>query len=377
MITLIKKYPYDNSYDYVKLFSSKTKQINYFNSFSKIVISDEGTYDGYIKEGESFIVNYNYDYLVSENVNYLIYDNGYKTMYCFIINKQYVDEENTRLIYEVDVMNTFCFDFKLKNSYVERKVCDMSEVSDFDEGLDIGEHIIVENNKCFDKEYTYFAMWKGFNSQLPTFKENGSLDNIITVPYMSFKPFCYIDDVQYPVFFSPLKSSYSSPIFEGEIEGDIGTGESGEIVGYGELPIITNSVGTYMIPAVGTCTAGFPYYNSGRAHTGVDIANVEGTPIFADMDGVCTVADQGDVSYGKYVMIKHDNGTTSYMCHMSKQLVTTGQRVRQGDQIGLMGSTGKSTGNHVHWEIRNVNNTAIHPCPLLKTGKIVTKEGIK
>lgn len=377
MIKLLKKYPYDNSYDYVKLFDTKKKQIDFFNTFKSIIVENEGSYDGYIKDGESFIVNYSHEYLVNENVNYLIYNNGYKDMFCFITDKEYIDEENTRLYYSIDVMNTFCFDFTLKKSFVERKVCTMDEVSDYDEGIDIGEHIITENHKCFDKEYTFFSMWKGFTQQVPTFKENGSLENVVSFPFMNFKPFCHIDGVEYPVFFSPMQSVYSSPIFEGEIEVDVGTGETGEIVGYGELPIITNSVGTYMVPAVGTCTAGFPYYNSGGAHSGVDIANAEGTPIYADMDGVCTIADQGNVSYGKYVKIKHDNGTTSYMCHMSKQLVTTGQRVKQGDMIGLMGSTGKSTGNHVHWEIRNVNNTAIHPCPLLKTGKIVTKEGIK
>lgn len=378
MITLIKKYPYDNSYDYVKLFSTKSEQQKYFNSFNKIVISDEDEYDGYIKEGESFIVNYNYDYLVNENVNYLIFNNGYRNVYCFIISKQYVNDENTRLIYEVDVLNTYCFDFKLKTSFVERKKCAMNEVADFDEGMDIGEHVIVENNKCFDKNYTYFAMWKGFNSQIPTFKENGALDDILTVPYMSFKPFCYIDDIQYPVFFSPMyeNSQYKDVINEGEIEGEIGTGESSEIVGHGVLPLITNSLGTYMLPTTGRCTAGYPYYNSGGKHTGVDIANVIGTPVYADKAGECYIANLGDTSFGKYVRITHDDGTISYFAHLSKQLVSTGQRVEQGDQIGEMGSTGNSTGPHLHWEIRNMNNSTIHPCPLLKTGKVITKEGI-
>ena len=369
MIKLIKKYPYDNSYDYVKLHKSKNEQIAYFDNFDKIIVTEEDY--GYIKEGESFIVNYNYDYLVNENVNYLIYNNGYKNMYCFIIHKEYVDEENTRLIYQVDVLNTFCFDFKLKNSFVERKKCTMSEVADFDEGLELGEHEIVENNLCFNKDYTFFAMWKGFINQIPTFNENGSIANVVTMPYGSVKPFCYIDDVQYPVFFSPLleEGAYKKYTMK-EIE----TIAPGEIVGTGILPTITNSLGAFMIPTTGTVTAGYPNYPSGGKHTGVDIANAKGTPVYADKAGTVEVINKGSTSYGLYVKITHYDETVTILAHLSAVTVKSGDTVVQGQQVGKMGSTGNSTGNHLHWEIRSSYGNHVHPYPDVKVGQTIKKK---
>lgn len=369
MIKLVKNYPYDNSYDYVKLFSTKSKQKEFFDSFDKITIYEDEY--GYIKDRESFIVNLKYDFLVSNSVNYLIYNNGYKDMYCFIIQKDYVDEDNTRLVYEIDVLNTFCFDFNLKNSFVERKTCSIDEVADFDEGLEIGEHEIVEENICFKKEYTFFAMWKGFINQIPSFNENGSLSEVVTMPYGSVKPFCYIDDVQYPVFFSPLMEETAYKPFT---SSEISTITPGEIIGDGVLPVITNSLGAYMIPTTGRVSAGFPYYPSGGRHTGVDIANVKGTPIFADKGGTVEVINKGSTSYGLYVKLTHYDGAVSIFAHMSAVNVKTGDTVKQGQQIGKMGSTGNSTGNHLHWEIREPNGTAIHPYPDVKVGQIIKKK---
>lgn len=360
MIKLIKKYPYDNSYDYVKLFDTKSNQQDYFNSFSKIIIKDEDTYDGYIKEGQSFIVNFNYDYLVNENVNYVIFNNGYRDIFAFIIRKEYVDDENTRLVYEVDVLNTYCFDFKLKNSFVERKKCAISEITDFDEGLEIGEHIIENNYKCFDKEYTFFSMWKGFISQMPTFNDKGEITGITNMPYASVKPFCYIDDIQYPIFFSPMKEI---DLYEPYTTTNIANTPSGEIIGEGILPVITNSLGQYMIPTTGTITALYPKYPSGGAHTGIDIANVYGTPIYADRGGTVEIVNRGTQSFGLYAKITHDDGTITILGHMSSVLVKTGDTVITGQQIGKMGSTGNSTGNHLHWEIRNSSNQHVHPYP--------------
>ena len=90
MIKLIKGYPHDNTYDYIKLHSSKSAQENYFNTFDHIFV-DEGEEEGYIKEGNAFIVEYNYDYLVDQGVNYVIWNNGHKDLYCFIIAKEFVE----------------------------------------------------------------------------------------------------------------------------------------------------------------------------------------------------------------------------------------------------------------------------------------------
>lgn len=210
MIKLIKSYPYDNTYDYVKLHNSKANQQSYFNTFASIVI-DEGIEEGYVREGQSFIVDYNYDYLVNEGVNYVIWNNGYKDLYCFIIAKEYVDEEMTRLYYEIDVLNTFLFDITLKKSFIERKKSSIAEITDFDEGLNIGEHMIESETVVFEKDATYFAMFNGIKEQNILFDADGKITNVVQVPAPTSKPLTLIDDIQYPLYFMPLKASYREP----------------------------------------------------------------------------------------------------------------------------------------------------------------------
>ena len=120
MIKLIKSFKYDNNYDYIKTFNSKTEQNNYFNNLPCITITD----DNYVKEHiNSFKVPYSYDYLVSEGINYIIFNNGYKDIYAFIYEKEYISEEVTNINYEVDVIQTYMFDFSIGKSFIESKVC--------------------------------------------------------------------------------------------------------------------------------------------------------------------------------------------------------------------------------------------------------------
>ena len=203
MIKLIKSYPYDNSYDYIKLYSTKEEQNTYFNSFDSFVI-DEGEEEGYIREGKTFIIDYNYDYLVEEGVNYVIWNNGYKDLYCFITAKEYVDEEMTRLYYEIDVINTYLFDISINKSYVERKVCSIDEITDFDEGLQLGEHIIESDKIAFNKDSVYFAMFNGIKEQQVIFSDGGKISNIIDIPFSTSKPLTIVDNIAYPLYFMPL-----------------------------------------------------------------------------------------------------------------------------------------------------------------------------
>lgn len=112
-------------------------------------------------------------------------------------------------------------------------------------------------------------------------------------------------------------------------------------------------------------TSGYGY-RWGRLHKGVDIAgsNIYGKPILAAADGVVSLVDYNDGGYGYYVMINHGNsGGNNYVtlyAHMSSQAAYVGQRVSKGDVIGYVGSTGRSTGPHLHFEIR-VNGTAQNP----------------
>lgn len=114
-------------------------------------------------------------------------------------------------------------------------------------------------------------------------------------------------------------------------------------------------------PVSGKITAHYGEKSSVRssAHTGLDIANSHGTPIKAAAAG--TVVFSGTKgSYGKMVIISHGNGVQTYYGHCSSLDVSVGQTVSQGQVIAKMGSTGNSTGNHLHLEVR-VNGSSVNP----------------
>jgi len=123
----------------------------------------------------------------------------------------------------------------------------------------------------------------------------------------------------------------------------------------------TNRVplGYYIAPTTGL--------NYGRRHSnnGVDIANSCGTPIYAAAAGNVTLAKYGNYSwrsnggYGTYLMIKHGNGTTTLYAHNSQLIVGKDDYVAQGQLIALMGTTGRSTGCHVHFEVRGATNPMV------------------
>ena len=95
-----------------------------------------------------------------------------------------------------------------------------------------------------------------------------------------------------------------------------------------------------------------PVYGTWRFHSGIDIGAAGGTAIWASADGVVTVSGY-DSGYGNYVSISHDNGYSTLYAHMSSRAVSAGQRVSQGQVIGYVGTTGTSTGYHIHYEVRS------------------------
>ncbi len=99
-------------------------------------------------------------------------------------------------------------------------------------------------------------------------------------------------------------------------------------------------------------------------HTGIDIAADEDSPIKAVFDGLVILVGEDDRS-GKYVFIEHESGMETFYCHCSEILVREGESTQQGDVIALVGSTGYSTGPHLHFEIR-MNGERIDPLPLLE-----------
>lgn len=97
----------------------------------------------------------------------------------------------------------------------------------------------------------------------------------------------------------------------------------------------------------------------GRMHKGVDWATPTGTTVFASSDGVVEFAGWGN-GYGNTILIAHPDGRKTRVAHLSRILVSVGQSVKQGETIGLSGSTGRSTGPHVHFEIY-INGTQVNP----------------
>lgn len=109
-----------------------------------------------------------------------------------------------------------------------------------------------------------------------------------------------------------------------------------------------------------------PFRGTAAMHAGVDIPGPVGTPIYATADGIVSHAGwQG--GYGNLVEVNHGKGIATRYGHLSKLLVADGARVTRGQLIALMGSTGRSTGPHLHYEVR-MDGHAVNPVPFLTTG---------
>jgi murein DD-endopeptidase MepM/ murein hydrolase activator NlpD len=113
-------------------------------------------------------------------------------------------------------------------------------------------------------------------------------------------------------------------------------------------------------PAAGKLTSRFGR-RWGRMHKGIDIAGPVGTPINAAADGTVISAGWNSGGYGNLVELRHSDGTTTRYGHNSRISVSVGQTVRQGQQLAEMGSTGHSTGSHLHFEIRPTGGSAVNP----------------
>ncbi|HEY9805507.1 MAG TPA: M23 family metallopeptidase, partial [Candidatus Obscuribacterales bacterium] len=142
-----------------------------------------------------------------------------------------------------------------------------------------------------------------------------------------------------------------------------------------ELPPLSNpdtylpngkkqSANGFIWPSKGVLTSGYGW-RWGRMHKGIDIAGPIGTPVVAASDGVVTYAEWNDGGYGNLVEITHADGTETIYAHNSRILVQKGQKVAQGEQISEMGSTGFSTGPHLHFEIHPAGQGAINPMAFL------------
>ena len=127
--------------------------------------------------------------------------------------------------------------------------------------------------------------------------------------------------------------------------------------------------------ATATYTSGYgvrsdPFRGAAAMHAGIDLAAPTGTPIYATADGMVDRAEWSG-GYGNLVEINHGKGLQTRFGHLSRILVHPGDRVKRGQVIALMGSTGRSTGSHLHYEVR-IDGHAVNPVPFLPSADYVT-----
>lgn len=122
-------------------------------------------------------------------------------------------------------------------------------------------------------------------------------------------------------------------------------------------------------PVVGRITSSFgerldPFNGEGAFHSGIDIGTSFGAPVRAPADGVVVKASYGN-GYGREIIIDHGNGVETLYGHLSGFAVTAGEQVRRGQVIGYVGDSGRSTGPHLHYEVR-IRNTPVNPHKYLR-----------
>jgi murein DD-endopeptidase MepM/ murein hydrolase activator NlpD len=144
-----------------------------------------------------------------------------------------------------------------------------------------------------------------------------------------------------------------------------------------ESELVSNAARTALLPrdtplGEGFVGSGFgmrtdPFTGEYTMHSGVDFAAPTGTPIYAAAGGVVESAERHP-EYGNLVKIDHGNGLSTWYAHTSKFVVKVGDIVRKGQQIALVGATGRATGPHLHFEVR-VNGTPQNPLKYLASAK--------
>ena len=109
-----------------------------------------------------------------------------------------------------------------------------------------------------------------------------------------------------------------------------------------------------------------PFRGRAAMHAGIDLAGPVGTSIYATADGTVTEASYNSGGYGNLIKLDHGRGIETRYAHLTSMSVRPGQRVSRGQLIGRMGSTGRSTGSHLHYEVR-IDGRAVNPIPFMKS----------
>ena len=163
---------------------------------------------------------------------------------------------------------------------------------------------------------------------------------------------------------APTNKRYNAPGSWGQSEHFIST------------PLAPSMMGSQLyLPGKGRISSGFGYRAmDSKVHKGIDIAMPVGDTVRVVMPGVIESISYEHKGYGKYVTVKHDNGMQTRYAHLSNSLVTSGQRVDGNQPIALSGNTGKTTGPHLHFEIRYLGQ-AIDPTTVIDFNSTLTPIG--
>lgn len=171
---------------------------------------------------------------------------------------------------------------------------------------------------------------------------------------------------------SPLESKFLNLGGEGEkiLAEDVELDEVIEGASLTEYPVAVQGV----LPTCGRISSKFgfrddPFTGERKFHGGMDIATPTGTPIAAVYGGRVIKAVESDTGYGNHIIIRHSDGLITIYGHCSKLLVETGTVVRAGEIIAEVGSTGNSTGPHLHFEAR-INGVKVSPAYLVDTSPL-------
>jgi murein DD-endopeptidase MepM/ murein hydrolase activator NlpD len=113
-----------------------------------------------------------------------------------------------------------------------------------------------------------------------------------------------------------------------------------------------------------------PFGRGAAMHAGIDLAGPVGTPIYATADGTVAQAGWHTGGYGNLIRLDHGRGIETRYAHLQSMSVRPGERVRRGQLIGRMGSTGRSTGSHLHYEVR-IDGRAVNPVPFMRSTDII------
>ena len=194
------------------------------------------------------------------------------------------------------------------------------------------------------------------------------LQGIICVAILLF---CLITKTFFGDYFGEVKIWYDKNLNE-NTDISLVLGNSSELSGKGgplEVGDLDLSKG-FALPVAGKVTSGYgyrtdPFTGKNSFHGGVDVAASKGSFITAALSGVVELAEKSGGDYGNYLIINHGGIKTLY-AHCDELKVVVGQKVLSGDVVATVGSTGRSTGPHLHFEIR-IGDTKIDPTPLINT----------